>query len=90
MSKEVVHITDEQLSDANRTVLVREWWYTYFQVLNRSWTLDKLDVVTDRVIHYGIVKLGQGMSRSGAEDLAKKCYEHKSSGQSIYKCPNSA
>jgi hypothetical protein len=66
---EVVHITDDQINDVSRTMLIRQWWYLYAHLLrerSKKWQ-DELTAVTDECERRGIVKLGQPMPKDGAD-----------------------
>lgn len=74
--KEVIQIRSEDLNDACRTLLVREWWYTYELLLREGskWQ-KKLNQLTAEGEKRGIIRPGVPMPRDCAEDLAAKCDE---------------
>jgi hypothetical protein len=63
------------LTELSNTALIRQWWYTYCEILTGNGPTVTKDLIplTDECERRGIVKAGLPMPRDGAEDLAKDC-----------------
>ncbi len=77
MSDKVVHISDSTMAAVNRTLLVREWWWTYLRVLKKDRPIAELNRLTDELQQRGIVRPGWPMPYEEAQDLKRDVDEWK-------------